>query len=168
MKARYGHNTHVVDKFDAYKDVKGMFCTDLGTITGGFEGNKEYLDQLRFFAVDNRAVRQGDDLILLYDVSKDTAKLNACSHFLYTVNDIVGTKVYARLQYNIFRPPGPEYVTGQFPSKIMINITNRYLLFDETSAEPTSASPDPASRKFVPMATIPPTQSDDDESRSSR
>ena len=153
MKARYGLNTHVVDKFDAYKDVKGIFCTDWGTITGGFEGNKEYLVQLRFFAVDSRPVRLRDDLILLYDVSKDTTKLNACSHFLYTVNDIVGNKVYARA----------EHVAGQFPLKIMVHITDRYFLFDETSAEPASAPPDPVSRKFVPMETTPPAQSDDDD-----
>jgi hypothetical protein len=132
---RYKPNTYIIDMYEAYKDTGSMYTTDWTKITSGFDGNALYLDELRFFEKENRPIRRGDKLIMLYDENRVMTSLFNCSHLLYTVSMIVGNKTYSTFTESMWAV-GKDQVEGFFPEKIMMHIPSAYILFEEANGTP--------------------------------
>ena len=164
---RYKPNTHIIDMYEAYKDAGTMYTTDWTTITGGFDGNAQYLDELRFFEQDNRPVQRGDKLIMLYDVNRVMSSLFNCSHLLYTVSMIVGNKTYATFTESMWAV-GKEQLEGFFPEKIMMRIPRAYILFEEaqTGGTPRTSTSEHPSLRGISGASGMDTRTIDDDTSS--
>ena len=140
MQPRYKADTYMVNMYDSFKDVGKMYSTDWKALADGFEGNSKYLAELRFLDQASTPIKKRDKLIMLYDVNGIMTSLFNCSHLLYTVHSVIGTKTYARLTESMWTV-GPDHVEDFFPEKIMMQIPGAYILFEEgTSTAPLQSS----------------------------
>ena len=147
MQPRYKPDTYVVNMYDSFKDVGKMYSTDWSKITSGFDGNSTYLEELRFLEQNSKHIRKGDQLIMLYDVNRVFSSLFNCSHLLYTVDTVIGSKTYLRLSESM-RIVGQDHIEGFFPEKILMHIKGAYILYEGASGavkhQSVSQSPPPA------------------------
>ena len=107
-----------------------MYSTNWKALADGFEGNSKYLAELHFLEQASTPIEKGDKLIMLYDVNGIMTSLFNCSHLLYTVHSVIGTKTYARLTESMWTV-GPDHAENFFPEKIMMQIPDAYILFEE-------------------------------------